>query len=255
MPSTARVIAFDVNGTMLELRPLKAHLQRAFGGGFTIDEWFAQIIQYAMATSLSGDYREFGDIAISVLKMAASARGIKLSERQQEAIRQQMRDLPAYAEVKRSLKRLRDAGFTLIALSNSGTAALQAQLRNAGIAECFDHRVSVEQVKRFKPAPEPYREAARIAKVQPADLLMVAAHPWDLMGAARAGCQTAFVRRPGFALFPGTSAPDYAVEDFTQLADNLAGRKSNLLMAAGGIAMAVGFAIIASRDRKHVDGA
>ena len=42
---------------------------------------------------------------------------------------------------------------------------------------------------------------------------------WDLMGAAAAGCRTAFVQRPGKALFPGALRPTYVANDLAVLAD------------------------------------
>ena len=46
---------------------------------------------------------------------------------------------------------------------------------------------------------------------------MVAAHPWDLMGATRVGLHTAFVNRPGTALHPDAERPDHVVADLHQL--------------------------------------
>jgi hypothetical protein len=57
------------------------------------------------------------------------------------------------------------------------------------------------------------------------DMLMVAAHPWDLLGAARAGCRTAFLARPGKAMLPGVPAPEYMPTDLRALVDQLISRK------------------------------
>jgi 2-haloacid dehalogenase len=249
MPSAPRAIAFDVNGTMLDLHSLASLVRGVFGGRYSVEEWYHQMIEYSMATTLAGDYRDFADIALSVLMMAAAARGITVDERRQQKIREAMGQCPAFPDVKRSLRRLRDAGFTLIALSNSGSASLEKQLQNAGIAPLFHHRVSVELVRRFKPSPEPYQHAAGTAHVKIAELLMVAAHPWDLHGAARAGCQTAFIRRPGKAWFPGAPQPNYVATDFAGLADQMAG-KSSLIPAIAGGAIAFGIAaLIFARSR------
>ena len=48
-------------------------------------------------------------------------------------------------------------------------------------------------------------------------LLMVAAHDWDIAGAAAAGCRTAFVTRPGvFWSLPG-EPPGLVVDDLAGL--------------------------------------
>ena len=89
-------------------------------------------------------------------------------------------------------------------------------------------------VQRFKPAPEVYRGAAREMGITTRDMLMVAAHPWDLMGAGRAGCRTAFIARAGKAPLPGAPAPDYIAEDLRDLARMLMKpRRSGAGTAAG----------------------
>src|SRR5947209_6395784 len=155
------VIVFDVNGTLLDTEALAPTLRSIFGSKYTVREWFTELIQYTMATTLSGDYREFGDVAISVLKMAAAARHVTVSGRAIEKIRKGMRHLPPFPDVKTSLRRLQERGFRLAALSNSGPAALDEQLRTAGLSRFFEPVISVDSVQRFKPAVEPYQAAAR----------------------------------------------------------------------------------------------
>ena len=46
---------------------------------------------------------------------------------------------------------------------------------------------------------------------------MVAAHAWDLAGAQQLGLQTAFIKRPGTALYPNVTKPDYVVGDLNAL--------------------------------------
>lgn len=54
--------------------------------------------------------------------------------------------------------------------------------------------------------------------VKPKEGLMVAAHAWDLAGAKNVGLQTAFIARPGKALYPNVARPDYVVDNLTELA-------------------------------------
>lgn len=51
--------------------------------------------------------------------------------------------------------------------------------------------------------------------------MMVAAHAWDLAGAKNVGLQTAFIARPGTALYPNVEQPDYVVNDLPQLVELL----------------------------------
>jgi 2-haloacid dehalogenase len=91
----------------------------------------------------------------------------------------------------------------------------------------FDCVLSAELAHAYKPAPEVYLTAARLLGVEAAELMMVAAHPWDLEGAREAGLRTAFVERP-LEYGPG-SAPrtdtdaDESVADLHELAARLGG--------------------------------
>jgi 2-haloacid dehalogenase len=62
--------------------------------------------------------------------------------------------------------------------------------------------------------------AGRLA-VDPSEVLLVAAHAWDVAGALAAGCQAAFVARPGKVLDPLADPPELVVADLDELADRL----------------------------------
>ncbi len=107
----------------------------------------------------------------------------------------------AYADFG-ALKRLRAAGFRMVTLTNSSPSAVKAQLQNAGLTQYFDESISVDSVRRFKPDLETYRSAAVHLGARPGELLLIAAHPWDVFGAMKAGWQAAFVARNGITPFP-----------------------------------------------------
>src|SRR3954465_5760424 len=90
------VVVFDVNGTLLDPRALAPQFRRIFGERYSAREWFNQVVQYSMATTLSGRFQEFGDIAIAVLKMAAAAEGVRLSSGSVQEIREAMQSLPPF---------------------------------------------------------------------------------------------------------------------------------------------------------------
>ena len=95
---------------------------------------------------------------------------------------------------------------------------MRAQLENAGLIELFDHVLSVDEVGRFKPAPEPYLMAAERLGVEPGEMRMVAAHDWDVWGAMRAGCAAAYIAR-GDAPFAVGEPPDVVGADLAEVAE------------------------------------
>lgn len=247
------VVVFDVNGTLLNTHAVAPKIRKLFGSNYSVTEWFHEVIAYSMASTLTGNYREFGDIAASVLRMNADAQGVRVSSEDVEAIRTTMRTLPAFPDVSKGLRRLKEGGLRLAALSNSGRTALQSQMEHTRLTPYFESVLSVSIVQRYKPAKEVYETAAEMLNVTAGDILMVAAHPWDLMGAARAGCRTAFIRRPGKSLLPGMQKPDYIADDLNDLADQLAPEthRTGSVPATGVLTAAVagGLLLWASRSR------
>lgn len=77
------------------------------------------------------------------------------------------------------------------------------------------------EAQTFKPDARTYEWVLEELGVAPEEVLMVAAHAWDLAGAKAVGLQTAFIQRPGTVLYPLTARPDYVVQNLAQLLDQL----------------------------------
>jgi len=214
-----RVLVFDVNQTLLDTEALRPHFERAFGDGSALDEWFSLLLQYSLVVTVADSYTDFGSVGRGALEMLANGRGVRLTPENQNAILQGMLSLPPHPEVPESLERLRGAGFRMVTLTNSSPTAVRAQMQNAGLARYFDESISVETVRRFKPDLEVYRATAAHLRVQPSELLMIAAHAWDVLGALKAGWRAAFVARPGKVLFPLGPQPEIAAPDLKAVAD------------------------------------
>jgi 2-haloacid dehalogenase len=214
-----RVQVFDVNETLLDLAAMDPHFQRIFRDAGVRVAWFNQMIQSALVATVTGAYSQFGAHAMAALDMTAERAGVRLTDGDREAVAAQMRQLPAHPEVSEALRRLRDAGLRLAALTNSTEQVARAQLEHAGLIDAFDLVLSADTVRRLKPAPEPYRMAAERLGVAVGETRLVAAHAWDVAGAGRAGCATAFVARPGKVLDPLVERPEIVGADLTEVAD------------------------------------
>jgi 2-haloacid dehalogenase len=214
-----RVQLFDVNETLLDLAAMDPHFQRIFGDAGVRVTWFNQMIQSALVATVTGVYYQFGAHAMAALEMTAEQAGMELADDDKKAVAAQMRQLPAHPEVADALRRLRDAGLRLAALTNSTEEVARAQLEHAGLPHAFDLVLSADTVGRLKPAPEPYRMAAERLGVAIGEVRLVAAHAWDIAGAARAGCATAFVARPGKVLDPLVERPEIIGADLAEVAD------------------------------------
>jgi 2-haloacid dehalogenase len=219
-----RVLVFDVNETLLDLRALDPHFGRVFGDPAVRREWFATMLQSALLLTITGPYFDFGSHFRAALALTAERRGVTVSEADEKAILGEVRRLPAHPDVRESLTRLREAGFRVAALTNSIGLVEEAQLTNAGIRDLFDEALTADDAKRLKPAPEAYAAAASKLGVPLNRVRLIAAHAWDVAGAMRAGCAAAFVARPGALWNPLLEKPDVWGKDLREVADQIIAR-------------------------------
>jgi 2-haloacid dehalogenase len=215
----SRIIVFDVNETLLDLKALDAHFKRVFHAAGVREEWFKQVVQSALLTTILDAYSDFGAVGAAALEMTAAAHDVLLTRDDRNAILGAMRELPPHPEVPDSLRRLHEAGLRLCALTNSTQTVADAQLEHAGLARYFERIMSVDTVRRLKPHAAVYHMAARECGVEPSALRLVAAHSWDVAGALRAGWAAAFVARPGMVLDPLFGQPDIVGADLAVVAE------------------------------------
>jgi len=227
-PGVNVLCVFDVNETLLDLAPLDVPFTAMTGTADARREWFDLVIHTALTVTAAGGYRDFAEIAGDCVTAVLERRGRKATDQDRMAIGATLRSLPAHADVPNALARLRDAGFTLVALVNSPLATVKQQLDNSGLADMFDRVTSAEQVGALKPASAAYRYVLDACGAQPEEAIMVAAHDWDIAGAAAVGMQTAFVSRPGHHPLPGASQATVSAPDLEQLADQLLRTSSRL---------------------------
>lgn len=216
-----QVCLFDVNETLLDLRALDPHFERAFGVSGVRQQWFAQFIQNAFTATITGHYQPFGAIGAAALDMIAARRGVPLSSADRGAILGGIRALPPYPEVRAALDRLRGAGIRLATLTNSTAEVAAAQLAHAGLIDIFEKTLSADEVQHLKPASEPYHYAAKAMGVGIGEVRLIAAHAWDIAGALSAGCRAAFVARAGMVLDPLAQPPDIVGADLAEVVDQI----------------------------------
>jgi 2-haloacid dehalogenase len=214
-----RVCVFDVNETLLDLAALDPLFERAFGDASVRKLWFNQMLQSAFVATITDAYVTFGEAAGAALEMTEERLGLEISEDDRQEILGGLRDLPPHPEVPESLDRLRDAGFRLATLTNSTQEVAEAQIQNAGLTDKFEQILSADTARRLKPAPAPYRMAARALMIPERGMRLVAAHAWDVAGALRAGCAAAFVARQPFD--PLVEPPDVVGTDLAEVANGI----------------------------------
>ena len=112
--------------------------------------------------------------------------------------------------------------MSVVALSNADVAELVDLSAGAGLA--WHGVLSAQFVRSYKPDGAVYRMALELLGLDPAQAMMVAAHPWDLRAAAVHGFATAYIGRPGAVPPEADDAFDLHARDLHHLAELLADR-------------------------------
>jgi 2-haloacid dehalogenase len=224
-----RALVFDVFGTLVDWRTGVADAFRLSGvpgdAERLADAWRARYRPIlAEVNAGTRPWGNFDDLHLATLDDLLADEGIELAIEHRRRLVGAWHRLDPWADVREGLEALRRR-HVAAALSNGHIALLVDLARHGDLR--FDCLLSAELARAYKPAPEAYQAAARLLDTDPGDLMMVAAHAWDLEGARGAGLRTAFVDRP---LEYGPDSPDRddpeadeSVADLLQLAERLDG--------------------------------
>jgi 2-haloacid dehalogenase len=156
--------------------------------------WVARIMYNGIALTAAHDYRRFADVARPALVALAPER---IGEPEVQAILGALMQLDPYDDVADALRRLRAAGVRTFTLSSAEKGLAEALFARAGLGGLVDGYLSVETVRRWKPAPEPYAYGVAQVGWPAGQVALISAHEWDIHGARRAGLQTGHIlRRP-----------------------------------------------------------
>jgi len=147
-----------------------------------------------------------------------------LSEAEKASLNRAWHRLRPWPDAVAGLTRLKKK-FTIAPLSNGNISLMTDLAKHAGLP--WDVILGAELVRHYKPDREVYQSAADILDLQPAEVMMVAAHLGDLRAAKSVGLKTAFVTRPlefgpdGKPDLKADTSVDLSATDFNDLAARL----------------------------------
>lgn len=214
------VVALDVIETLFPLAPLRTRFEAVGLPGGALAAWFAQFLRDALVLDVTGVYRPFKEVAEGTLKSLLTAHCGHPDPAKIKAVLEGFAELSPHPDVGPGLEALRRAGHRLVTLTNGAAASTDALLKRAGFREFIERCISIDEVGHWKPHESVYRYAARTLEVEPRRLALVAAHPWDIHGASRAGLTTAFIARTPFV--PIMDAPAVSGSTLGEVARGLA---------------------------------
>lgn len=198
-----KAMTFDVFGTVVDWRSSIIEQFRAFGRekGISVnwdtfvDDWKscyrpgmdAVRTKKLPWTNVDGLYRR----KLETLLVEYGVSG--LSKEEKVRLNRAWHRCNPWSDVVAGLTRLREK-YVLSTLSNGDVACLVNMARHGALP--WDCVLCAEIFRHYKPDPEVYRGATQLLGWEPGEVMMVAAHNYDLREARSHGMRTAFVSRP-----------------------------------------------------------
>jgi 2-haloacid dehalogenase len=221
-------LAFDIFGTVLDLTgsitpPTRQYLQRkgaAVSAEAFWDQWRSrQRIEQYQDSLMQLGHCGYLEACRRALVYCLRLNGIPFSDAEVKGVMQAWQELSPHADCAEGLRRLKRR-FKLVALSNGEQSYLE-HLEKERMRFGFDALISVQRAGVFKPHPAVYRTAATVLGLEPQQIMMVAAHSFDIMGARACGYRGAYVNRYRLPYEESPHRPDVEVRDFVELAGAL----------------------------------
>jgi 2-haloacid dehalogenase len=193
--NTIKAIAFDAF-PILDPRPVFALVDQLFPArGMDLSNlWRTRQFEYTWLRTISRRYLDFWQVTDDALVFAAKALKVELTPEKHSRLMEAYFKLRCWPEVPSALRSLRKAGIRLAFLSNMTAKMLEAGIRNSQLDGVFDHVLSTDRVKAYKPDPRAYQMGLDAFGLKPDQILFAAFAGWDAAGAKSFGYPTFCVR-------------------------------------------------------------
>ncbi len=221
-------LTFDIFGTVMDLTGslsgpagafLAAHGSEMTGQAF-YDDWRArQRIEQYQDNLLMLGHSGYLETCRRAFVYCLKKHHVSYTADAVQEFMQVYKNLQPYADAIEGLHLLAER-YKLVALSNGEQWYLEELLSN-NVPITFDAIISVDNVGAFKPSPGIYRKAIQRLECEPGELMMVAAHAFDLLGAQTCGFKAAYVNRYKLPTEDSEYQPEIIVNDFVELAARL----------------------------------
>jgi len=200
-----KAVIFDAYGTLFDVHSVVAAAEQMFPGhGDALSQlWRQKQIEYTQLRTLADPagarYRPFWNVTLDALRFAALKLGLTLNRAAEKRLMDEYACLSAFPDAAPALRRLhaQHAQLGLAILSNGNPQMLDIAVKSAGMTCLFDHVLSVDTVRAYKPAPAAYALGTKACGAQPREIVFVSSNGWDAAGANWFGYLTFWLNRQG----------------------------------------------------------
>ena len=196
-----RALTFDVGGTVFDwqtaVRAKVGKLDQARNSNIDVPQFALdwRIRFFQLLTQVRKGEREWCSADVVQLaaleEMSAEYPGLELTPQDMADLVEVWHAMQVWEDFPPAHARLRTK-YRVIVLTVMSFAIVVDSSRHAGIS--WDGILSGEFMQHYKPDTAAYQEAAQRLRLDPAQIMMVAAHPNDLRASMTAGFRTAYVQ-------------------------------------------------------------
>jgi 2-haloacid dehalogenase len=140
-----------------------------------------------------GKYEDFWQITQDGLVFACRSLGLTPTHNQIECLSQAYLTLNPFPEIPAALEAL--GGVPCSILSNGTLAMLRSAVQNAGLEGRFQHILSVDEVRTYKPHPSVYQLSETCLGIRREEIGFVSSNGWDVAGGKTFGFQAYWLNR------------------------------------------------------------
>lgn len=223
--STIKVCMFDQYGTVVDMQGglvkiatpwLEAKGWKGNPNSF-VTWWRRTHFENSMIDALlHREHTSYRDIGFAAVKQVLERSKIEHTDDEVRGLVSEIEKLECFPEVPAALAKLQTK-FKLVVLSNGDPDMLETAKRYHKVP--FDRVISVKEANSFKPHVATYTKAVELCGVAMDEVLFVANHAFDCIGAKAAGMRTAFIDRRSRPFGVTPYQPDIMVSSMTDLVD------------------------------------
>ena len=187
---------FDAYGTLFDVHAAIARHRGICGpdADRLSELWRTKQLEYSWTLTLAGRYEDFWTLTGRALDFAL-ARLPSVPTQVRPQLLEAYFTLDAFPDSAPCLATLKARGARTAILSNGSPHMLKAAVSGAKLETLLDAVLSVDALRRYKPARQVYAMATDALNVKADDIAFVSSNRWDVMGAVEFGFAGIWVNR------------------------------------------------------------
>ncbi|MDO5044458.1 MAG: haloacid dehalogenase type II [Coriobacteriia bacterium] len=217
-----KAIAFDLYGTLVDVYSVAENCENLFPqqGADISKLWRSKQLEFSWLHTLMNSYKTFWDITKDALYFTLDSLSLSYSDEAIQNLMDSYLQLESFKEVQKALEAM--DSYRKVILTNGNLAMCEPLLKAQNLENYFEALISVDTIQQFKPKAAVYQLAVDHFALDPSEIMLVSANPWDISGAKTFGLKAAWIKRSAAQFDYLDQSPDLIVSDLNDLHKKLA---------------------------------